>query len=368
MKKILILVDQLHSHGGIEKLVVLKANYWAEVYGYDITILSTEQEGKPIVYDLSEKVAFRDLSINYIRTKSYFSFQNVLKFFKNIYAVQKEIFKQKPDFVLVASHVPITYIAPFLLGGTTTIKEFHFTKFTRNNNGLKNKTLTFIESKYDFLVVLSQEEKQFYFSHNTVVIPNPIEKVKDLISFDYQKNEKIALAIGRFAPVKRLEKMVEIWSQFHAVNPSWKLYIFGAIGNDYYTEIKELVAKKGLQEFIIFKGQTNAIHNELAKAKLVLMTSEQECFPMVILEANSVGVPVMSFDSPTGPRNIIHHNEDGIIVEFDNDAAFVEELIKFDANEDFQLTLSKNAKKNASQYEMDTIMHQWKELIFERHD
>lgn len=368
MKKILILVDQLHSHGGIEKLVALKANYWAEVYGYDITIVSTEQERRPIVYDLSKKVTFRDLSINYVRTKSYFSFQNIIKFFKNIYAVQKEIFKQKPDFVLVASHIPITYVAPFLFGGAKTIKEFHFTKFSRNNSGLKNKTLTFIESKYDFLVVLSQEEKQFYFSNNTVVIANPIEHTTETFPFDYLKNENIALAIGRFAPVKRLEKMVEIWSQFNAINSSWKLFIFGAIGNEYYNTIKELVEKKGLQESIVFKGQTNSIHAELAKAKLVLMTSEQECFPMVILEANSVGIPVISFDSPTGPRNIIHHNKDGVIVEFDNDEAFVKELIKFDANEEFQLTLSKNAKENATQYEMDKIMNQWKELIFNRND
>ncbi len=52
MKKILILVDQLHSHGGIEKLVAIKANYWADVFGFKVTILATEQGGKPIIYPL----------------------------------------------------------------------------------------------------------------------------------------------------------------------------------------------------------------------------------------------------------------------------------------------------------------------------
>ncbi len=72
MKKILILVDQLNSHGGIEKLVALKANYWADVFQYEVTIVSTEQHQKLLVYKLSNKVKFIDLYINYHREKSYF--------------------------------------------------------------------------------------------------------------------------------------------------------------------------------------------------------------------------------------------------------------------------------------------------------
>ena len=366
MKKIFILVDQLHSHGGIEKLVTIKANYWSEILGYKVTILSTEQEERQIVYKLSDKVEHHDLRINYIRAKSYFSFKNVLKLIRNIVQIQKYVFKENPDFVLVASHIPITYLTPFLFGKAKTIKEFHFTKYNRNNKEFKNKILTYIESKYDFLVVLSEEERTFYFSKNTVVIPNPIEKIDCKI--DYSQNKNKAMAIGRFAPVKQFEKMIEIWSRFVTINPSWKLHFFGEIGNQYFKKIEQLVIEKNLKEFVVFEGQSDNVHSELAKAKLLLLTSEQECFPMVILEANAMGVPVISFDSPTGPRNIMHHYHDGILVKYDDCDAFVKELITFDSTIAFQNQLSKNAIENAKKYNIETIMNQWNNLIFKKND
>ncbi|MBY0486843.1 MAG: glycosyltransferase [Flavobacteriaceae bacterium] len=368
MKKILILVDQLHSHGGIEKLVAIKANYWSVVFGYEVTILSTEQGAKPVLYNLSEEVTVCDLKINYNRIKSYFSFQNILKLLKNIVSVQRFVLKEKPDFIVVASHIPITYVVPFLFGGAKTIKEFHFTKFSRTNSGLKDKLLTYIESQYDFLVVLSEEERGFYFSTNTVVIANPIED--STVTFDVSsvKKENIAIAVGRFAPVKQWEKLIEIWSTFHHLNSTWKLHIFGEIGNDYYEKLATLVKEKNLQEQVLFKGQSNAIHEELAKAKVLLMTSEQECFPMVILEANAVGVPVISFDCPTGPRNIIHNYKDGILVAYDDNASFVKELITFASDKNLQLELSANAERNAKHYAIASIMQQWNELIFRAND
>ncbi len=248
MKKIVILVDQLNSHGGIERLVAIKANYWATVFNYDVTIISTEQHNKPLIYELSSQVKFIDLEINYHREKSYFSFNNVLKFISNLFQIQRYILKQKPDFIVVASHIPITYSLPFLFRKAKISKEFHFSKFRINNSGFKQKILNFIESKYDKLIVLSQEEKDFYVSKNAVVIPNPIENQMIDSKFDILKNQNIAVAVGRFAPVKRLEKMIEIWDQFHKVNPNWKLHIFGAIGNDYYKEIEQLVIQKNLQD------------------------------------------------------------------------------------------------------------------------
>lgn len=369
MKKIVILVDQLHSHGGIERLVALKANYWTTVFKYDVTIIATEQEQKPLIYDLSEKVKFIDLAVNYNRDKSYFSLSNGLKLLSNIMQVQRYISKEKPDFIDVASHIPITYILPFLFKQSKTIKEFHFTKFERvKHQDFKSKLLNYIESKYDYLAVLSPEERQFYPSDNVVVIPNPIPDNNKINPIKVTTKDNIAMAVVRFASVKQLDKMIVIWRDFIALNSTWKLHIFGTTGNDYFKKIEQLVADFGLQDVIVFKGQSNTIQYEIAKAKVVLMTSEQECFPMVILEANSVGVPVISFDSPTGPRNIIHHKTDGILVELNNCDSFVKELAAFADDEKLQLLLSENALENAKNYSVQAIMNQWDRLIFKAYD
>lgn len=365
MKKIVILVDQMHSHGGIEKLVAIKANYWSAVFGYDVTILSTEQVGKPIIYDLNDKVKFQDLAINFDRKKSYFSSINVLKLFKNILKIQRYIFKQKPDFILVASHIPITYILPFLIKGKTkTIKEFHYTKFYDSNIGIKNKLLIFVESRYDYLVTLSKEEQSFYYSNNTVVIPNPIEEDINESLISVSQRPLVAIAIVRFAPVKQLESMVAIWEQFYKNHPKWELHIYGSIGNEYYQKIFNLVQEKQLESTIVFKGQTNEVSKVLQSARVLLMTSIQECFPMVILEANAVGVPVVSFDCPTGPRNIIHNEEDGFLITVGAQKAFVNRLEQLSNNNLLLDTLGNNAKQNASNYILSKVMNLWNTIIF----
>ena len=78
MKKIAIFVDQLHQHGGIEKLVAIKANYWASQFNYKVSIISTENKNKPLIYNFNSQVIFKDLAINYNRLKSYFSPKNLL--------------------------------------------------------------------------------------------------------------------------------------------------------------------------------------------------------------------------------------------------------------------------------------------------
>jgi len=365
MKKIVILVDQMHSHGGIEKLVAIKATYWSSEFGYDVTILSTEQAGKPLIYDLNEKVKFQDLAIDFERTKSYFSITNVLKLLKNIFRLQQFIFKQKPDFILVASHIPMTYVLPFLITGKAkTIKEFHYTKFYDTNQGIKNKFLIFIESKYDFLVVLSQEEQRFYYSKNTVVIPNPIENEAHSTLQVVSQRPLIAVAIVRFAPVKQLESMVAVWEQFHKNHPEWALHLYGSTGNDYYKTIANVVTEKKLERTIIFKGQTNEVPKVLEHARVLLVTSIQECFPMVILEANAAGVPVVSYDCPTGPRNIIHNEEDGFLVDVGDQNAFVNRLEQLSNNTALLDTLGNKAKKNASNYLLPKVMNLWNTIIF----
>lgn len=365
MKKILILVDQLNAHGGIEKLAALKANYWADVFQYEVTIISTEQLQKPLIYKLSDKVKFIDLSINYNREKSYFSAANVLKFLKNIFLIQRYILSNQPDFVLVASHIPITYFLPFLIKKSKTIKEFHFTKFYRRAINFKSKVLNFIEGRYDYLVVLSQEEVGFYPSENTVVIANPIES-KGVPAVQNSEKSNTAIFVGRLAPVKQLEELVIIWSKFIQLKPDWKLHIFGAKEGAYYEQIRQLVDQYQLNDSFIFKGQSNDIGTELMQSKVLLLTSEQECFPMVILEAHSKGVPVISYDSPTGPRNIIHNNLDGLLVELNNNDSFVKTLVRLDEDAELQNNLSANAFNNAKHYSIDKIMTDWNDLIFNK--
>ncbi len=365
MKKIVILIDQFYEHGGIEKLVALKANYWSKVFNFNVTIICTENKKKPYVHQLEPSIEILDFEINYNRTISYFTIKNILLFLKNIVKLQTYIIRENPDFIIVASHIPITYILPFLkLGKTKIIKEFHFTQFyRRSSKSIKKFLFDFIESRYDKLIVLSPEEGNYYNTNNVEIIANPIQEILGL----EKKIEKhtIASAVARFAPVKRLELMIEAWNIFIVNgNKDWRLHIYGDYNNEYGIKMIKLVKSLNMSNYIIFKGQTDNVLEEVAKSKVLLLTSSQECFPMVILEAQSVGVPVISFDSPTGPRNIINNNKDGILVENDNIVMFSETLNTFALDPKMQDKLSGNSLINAKKYTIDKVMNIWREKIF----
>lgn len=362
--KIFILIDQLYKHGGIEKLVSIKANYWSEVFGYEVIIVSTEQQDKDFIYHISPKVKHIDLAVNYAEGISFFHPSNLRKLSANTFKLQRLIKEQRPDFILMASHIPLTYILPFIRKRSRIIKEFHFSKSSQAFT-TKEKIFTYIEGLYDYLVVLSREEQQFYRSSNTVVIPNPVLFVKNN-PLPVLQRSKTAVAVLRFAPVKQIEKMVEAWSLFVKKFPDWKLKIFGTTGNHYYQMIKTQVEKIEFPGSIIFCGHSSSTSDEIEKARALLLTSANECFPMVILESFAVGTPVVSFDSPTGPRNIITHGKDGIIVPLNDTQTFSDALSKLEEDDILLNNLSLNAINTAKDYELDKIMNIWKTKIFEQ--
>lgn len=364
MKKVVILVDQLYRHGGIEKLVVLKANYWVSKFNYNVSIVCTENLGNKPVYQLNAKVRLVDLKINYQRSKSYFSRINLFKLFLNTLKIQKLLLVEKPDVVIVASHIPLTYILPLLKKNKTKlIKEFHFTRyFNQSLNSLKDKFFQYIESKYNAIVVLSEEEKSMYTSKNIMVIPNFIHEAKTPIT-PINQRPNIACAVMRFAPVKRLELMVQLWSQFSKKNQDWVLKIYGDYNNPYGKTILKLIHDLKLTQQIVLEGEINNVSKELSNSKLLLITSQQECFPMVILESMAVGVPTMAFNCPTGPRNIIANEKNGILIPNDAVNMFAHKLYEYSVDVDRQNYLSKNALTESDSYKIDRIMQQWNNKI-----
>src|SRR5690554_6663225 len=122
--KILFSTDQTYLHGGIEKVMAEKANYFADVLGYDVTILTTEQNDQPAQYPLSKAVKQADLGVNYNRIKSYFSFQNIRKLPLHFYRQQKALHQINPDIVIVCNYAFDFYWYPFIHKSSKKIKEF----------------------------------------------------------------------------------------------------------------------------------------------------------------------------------------------------------------------------------------------------
>lgn len=364
MKTIVILTDQLHKIGGINSLIQTKANYWAIKKGYQVHIITTEQENKPPFYSFNPSISLYDLNITYNRTKSYFSFQNLLFVFKNLWYLQKKIKILSPDLVIIANQIPVALFFPLLKSKAKFLKECHNTKYfqTQEKQSLFNKVENYIESMLNFQVVLNKEEKDFYKSKGVVHIPNPISI--DINEKTNNFRENVAIAAGRIAPVKRFDLLIEIWSKFKKDDTSnWKLEIYGEGDEINTSKLHNKIKCLGLTKTVEILKPVNNLPEIMKTKGLYLMTSSQECFPMVLLEAQASGLPIISFDCPTGPRNIIEPNETGILIDLDDHELFISALHKMTSDKRLRRKIAENAISSVKKYCVSNVMESWEEKI-----
>ncbi|RXR27728.1 glycosyltransferase family 4 protein [Flavobacterium piscinae] len=368
--KILFSTDQIYLHGGIEKVMAEKANYFADVMGYEVFILTTEQKNNPPCYPLSKNISLLDLSVNYIRTKSYFHPLNISKIPTHFSRFIKTIETINPDIIITCNYAFDFYWLPFTFVSIPKIKEFHSSRYFENEirkkttgiRRLKYLLNDFIESKFTRLVLLNPDELDFYPSPNKVVIPNPIT-LRD--HSDVQKRKKQVIAAGRIAPVKRFDLMIEAWKKVIAASPDWHLVIFGDGEPAYVDYLRQIIVDNYLEHNVFLQPATPQLQDEFLQSSFYLMTSKTECYPMVLLEAMSCGLPIVTYDSPTGPRNIVTHEFDGFIVPYDNESVLVEKIVFLTQNEPLRHEMGIKAVSKAASFSVEKVMVQWLSLIKE---
>lgn len=366
--KIVFNTDQIHLHGGIEKVMATKANHFASLPGFEVIILTTEQEGKVPCYPLDPRIKIIDLSVNYDRSKSYLSLKNLIKVVTHFFEQRKMLNNLQPDIIISANFNFDHYWLPFIKPiKTKVIKEIHGSgyaspaqrQYANFLNHLKWKLNDYIMGKYDSIVVLNADEKNYLTTNNVAVIPNPIE----IPEMQATLENKQVLAAGRIAPIKGFDQLINAWQLVHQKHPDWKLHLYG----DDYSNTKVLLQKqiKGyhLEEVISFIDSVDNLPQTMLEYSIYAMSSVSECFPMVLLEAFSVGLPVVSYDCPNGPRNIISHQSDGLLIADQNPEALSKGLIQLIENEALRKTMGATAKINSKRFKTNDVMKQWLNLF-----
>jgi len=362
--KILYLTDQLYRHGGIEKVLTQKVNYLADIAGDQVTVLTYQQEGRPPVYELSDKVRIRDLNINYEIGKSYFSLTNLLKIPAHISALRNTIRQVQPDVIVSCSFGPDFYFLPFVCGKIPVIKEFHSTRYfadkaNKITSQVMRKLNDYVETQYTRLIVLNEDEKPFYKSANVEIIPNPAEFPSQYCPLTEHK----IISAGRITSQKNFEDLVNVSQRLQTNFPDWQIHIYGDDYLDRKASIEKKILELNLENQIQFKGTTSDLKRTFLNYSIYAMTSNHETFPMVLLEALSVGLPVVSYRCPTGPDRIITHGEDGFIVPYKNLDIFTKKLEKLMTDENLRRKMGAKGRDNVQRFNIDTVMQQWRTLF-----
>jgi glycosyltransferase involved in cell wall biosynthesis len=363
--------DQVYLHGGIEKILSQKLNFLSNLTGYQIHLITIEQENNDSCYPISKKVYHHDLEINYVRTKSYFHPVNFCKVPFHIRKLKKTLQTIKPDVLIVCNFSFDFYFIPFIANNIKIIKEYHASRYYYIKNLPKAsfikkifyKVNNFIENQYSYIALLNEDEKKYYKSENLVVIPNFTSKQN---TKNTSKKENIILAAGRIAPVKQFDHLIKAWALIEKKFPEWEVHIYGHGDENLLIKLKNLISSLTLTRIKI-KGATDILYSKLEKASLYAMTSSTECFPMVLLEALNNGLPIVSYKCPHGPSNIITESNDGVLVKHNNIEEFALELSKLIEDEFLRNNMSKNGIKNVSRFNEEIVMEQWLDL-FKRKD
>lgn len=248
--------------------------------------------------------------------------------------------------------------------------------------GMKTKVITWEHSNYynnwgsrwfpyirrlaarfsDAVVVLTEQDKQNYEKNiarcrRIAVIGNPVEPHET----SYEAESKILLSAGHLSPIKRFGLIPDIGNLVFARHPDWQWHIYG--DGPERTQIEEKISRYGLENNITLAGSVKSMDKAYRAAAVYVMTSEMEGLPMVLLEAKSYGLPIVSFDIMTGPAEIVRNSVNGYLVESGNIAAMAERICKLIEQPSLRKQFSAAAALDMEKFEKRGIIEQWEKLF-----
>ena len=376
--RILIMHRSFALVGGAERVITDKANFLANA-GHQLLLVSYEQGQHPLPYELHPSVGYKDLDCRFFTLSKYslpFHIYHFLRL-RNKFgkALRSTVEDFKPDVVVLASDWQT------LMGAVVksvfpipVIAEFHNTyahimrKVESSENWLRKVVTQFYYRqticnlrKCLKLVVLTEIDAQNWRRHfdNICVIPNPVTQYPEVID-DIPKDVGRIIFVGRFNHEKRIDRLITAFSMFADRYPDWHVDIFGD-GNEKENLLRQ-ISECGLVNRVVIHEPTKAIYDEYKRSEMLVLCSEHEASPLVLVEAMACGVPCVSLDCPTGPRAIIKDGETGLLAK-DGDvndlASKIEWLITHQAERN---EMGRKARVFAASRKQDVVMGQWEKL------
>ena len=372
--KIVYCFNSIQAVGGIATAVITKANALAEK-GHEVFI-AVSDHNPAIPVDISDKVVVKDLKVKYYED-DWKSKINVLKgiFIKR--RAHKERLTQflnqvEPDIVISAGQCE-KYFLPEIKGKWKTVREFHYDKSyrLRRANSIPQKISAYIVNIYDYrfkikrydkIVVLTDADKKINWANNAdvIVIPNPVsdECFKPLWS-----DSKNIIAVGRLVWQKNFSSLINAFGLVVNEHPDWNLYIYG--DGELKTRLQEHIDEHGLSGNVFLQGQSSDITGVMNQSSIFVLSSLYEGMPMAMLEAMACGLPVVSYDCPYGPGDLIKDGENGYLVPLNDEVMMARKICELIENPDKRKEMGRKALLSAEPYKCDVICSKWIDL-FER--
>ena len=373
--KIVYCTPSLYMAGGVERVLTLKANYFADIYGYDVTIITTDGNDKPNFFPLSKSVKVLNLVINFEEMWHCSFLKRLCLYFLKEKRFKKklteELYRIRPDITISLLRREINFLTEIHDGskkiGEIHINRAHYRNFTPNRSnpfkaifarywkhGLVEKL-----KRLDRFVVLTEYDRQAWQEIPRVdVIPNPLPFYPDLIPS--VRRQRI-IAVGRYFDEKGYDMLLKAWAIVERACDDWELDIYGDGNKSYYEKIAASLNLDNKR--CRLNDSIPDVQKEYLDSSLFVCTSRFEGFGMGIVEAMACGLPVVAFDCLWGPRSIITDGEDGLLVENGHIEKMAETILSLINHPERISEMGMNARRNVQRFNIDAVAKKWKRLF-----
>lgn len=374
--KILYTIAGFYRAAGMERILADKANYLA-AKGYTIVIVTSDQKGREAVFPLNPAIRCVDLRINYEDHNGGAIFLKLLAYpmkkTRHRRRLRKLLKDERPD-ITVSMFCGDEGFLPGIEDGGKKVLEVHFSRFKRLQYGRKglwalaDRFRSWQDGRtvrrFDRFVALTQEDLSYWGSpENGCVIPNFIDSFPAKPS---SLESRTVLAVGRFCYQKGFDRLLEAWARVIYLLPfrhGWKLRLVGD-GEERRT-LQRLADEKGISPYVNIDWPTDDMASVYINASVLVMSSRYEGFGLVLAEAQSYGIPAVSFDCKCGPRDVISDGEDGLLVPEGDVQALADALMILIEDSSLRSRMGQKAREHASRWDKEIIMQQWIKLFQE---
>lgn len=358
---ICLLHHTLAEHGGEERMCQLVANELRSRGHYVVVVLTDQLENEGIVYPLDERVRLYYLQKNRVERK-------LNKWFDRLPELRyRHILKRNNIDVVIDVGSPKSLLTTKAAEGLgiKVICWDHFNYEAFRVRWCYNDLKQLISArKIHSLVVLTQADKIAYAEYEKdfpkdfvcqIYNPSPIQTVAYM-----PHTSKKVMACGRLAEQKGFDLLLEAWKEVEQHNSDWELEI---VGDGFMRkQLERLIDEYSLKRVTI-SPFTSEVKGKYADAGLFVFSSRYEGLGLVLLEAESMSLPLVSFDCPCGPREIICHGYNGYFAKPENPHDLAEKLLTVMNDDALREQMGRNAFEASRQFCTDNIMNQWEKLL-----